>query len=93
MASSGALFRQYANCCGSSESGGEEVMKVLTKHSEHFMMVEVSATGQQLFRQKALVFLRTRAKVFFFLNVGTTDWNSEGLKILSRYPVADLHTP
>lgn len=39
------LFGLYVNCSWSSESGGEEVMKVLTNCSKHFMMVEESATG------------------------------------------------
>lgn len=46
MASSVDLCGQYENCCGSSESGREQVMKGLTKLSKLFILVEVSATRQ-----------------------------------------------
>ncbi len=46
MASSVDLFNLYANYSRSSESGRDEMMKVLTNRPKHFMIVDVSVTGQ-----------------------------------------------
>ena len=57
-------------------SGRVEVMRSLISLSKHFMMMEVSATGQS-FSLVTLAFVGTGTMVALLKHVGTADWDKD----------------
>ena len=73
MMSSVDLLGRYAHWRGSKVTGREEQMWVLANRSKHFRMMEVSATGPELFRQVMGDFFDTGMMVVGLKQVGTAD--------------------
>ena len=72
MASSVERFGWYANWNGSSDGGSLEVIWFFTTLSKHFIMMEVSATGQRSVRLLMLDFYGTDMMLAALKHDGTT---------------------
>ncbi len=81
IASSVEWLLRYANCRGSSEAGSTEQMYSLMSFSKHLLKMGVRATGLQSFKHVILFFFGMGTMVDFLKHAGTTDRDSERLKM------------
>ncbi len=88
IASSVERLMRYANCSGSSEAGSTEQMCSLTSFSKHLLKMGVRATGLQSFKHVLLFFFGMGTMVDFLNHAGTTDRESDRLKISVKTPAS-----
>jgi hypothetical protein len=67
--------------CRALRSEDEQLPNQATGLSKHFMTTDVSATGQQLYRQATLVLLGTGIMLVCLKHVGVTDSVRDWLKM------------
>ncbi len=88
ISSSVERLLRYANSSGSSEAGSTEQMCSLTSFSKHLLNVGVRATGLQSFKHVILFFFGMATMVDFFKHEGTTNRESERLKMSVKTPAS-----